>query len=266
MLAALPKGNRRWILTLHNGGIAAMFHALPFWRRRLIKAGLARVELLLCLSNKQYIFYRVIGISPNKIQRVRSYIKPLPLDSIYFPKTRAASIDEFNRTCQIIISGYALPHYRLDWLLEFSEANPTLSARFLFCIYGEGSAQIEAELIRHIDRDPRAQLFRDLDSDQFNYLLASSDIYVRPVTCDSFGIAVADAVNFGLRVIASDCCERYPGTLVYPTDDQVCFNRLLMDAVQHASTMIPSQLSPHSLDDAAVYREIYHNQLKAALC
>jgi len=46
-------------------------------------------------------------------------------------------------------------------------------------------------------------------------------------SADSFGLAVAEAIDSGLNVIATNVCERYPGTYLIEVDDFVYLRKAL---------------------------------------
>lgn len=40
-------------------------------------------------------------------------------------------------------------------------------------------------------------------------------LMIRPTISENFGISIAEAIDLGIPVVASDCCQRYPGTIIY---------------------------------------------------
>jgi hypothetical protein len=52
---------------------------------------------------------------------------------------------------------------------------------------------------------------------------------------DSFGIAVADAVNYGVPVLASDVCPRYQGAETFRITTYESFENALIDSLNKKS-------------------------------
>jgi hypothetical protein len=76
--------------------------------------------------------------------------------------------------------------------------------------------------------------------DEFLERILEHDIYVRMNTVDSMGIAVCDALHLGVRVIASDVCDRPKGTVLFSNGDKLEFfntlNRELDGVAQGTAT------------------------------
>jgi glycosyltransferase involved in cell wall biosynthesis len=48
-------------------------------------------------------------------------------------------------------------------------------------------------------------------------------LMIRPTTAENFGISIAEAIDLGIPVVASDCCDRYPGALIYQANENKDF-------------------------------------------
>ncbi|MGV8261144.1 hypothetical protein, partial [Pseudomonas aeruginosa] len=69
----------------------------------------------------------------------------------------------------------------------------------------------------------RVKIFWNCSQTTFNHALSRASVYLRPTSKDSFGVAVADAVELGVPGVASDVCKRYPGAGLFPVDDFSAF-------------------------------------------
>lgn len=58
-------------------------------------------------------------------------------------------------------------------------------------------------------------------------LMKIADIFVRPTISDSYGISVAEALYLGVPALASDVCERTPGTILFKKGDYRDFQKKL---------------------------------------
>ncbi len=66
-------------------------------------------------------------------------------------------------------------------------------------------------------------LFQNKQTDSVNIVydknlvdfLPNADVYIRPSKSDGYGISIQEALELGVPAIASDVCERPPGTIVF---------------------------------------------------
>lgn len=199
---ALPKAGAKFSLMLHHGDLNSRTPLLS-------RAALSRIDYLFCMTENQELFYKSIGIPERKILRVSSYIPPTtePLN-----KSKQDQIDSFFNASKVLIaSGYPTKIYNHDWCIRFVKNNPEFKLGIF--IYGSGSEL--NKLIDSASSCDRIKIFQDHNQSEFNYALSKSLIYLRPTSKDSFGIAVADAINLGVKALASDVCQRYPGTHIF---------------------------------------------------
>jgi len=61
---------------------------------------------------------------------------------------------------------------------------------------------------------------------------------------DSFGIAVADAVNYGIPVLASDVCTRFEGANIFNITNYESFENALVDLLNNKSPVNYSNTKP----------------------
>jgi glycosyltransferase involved in cell wall biosynthesis len=91
------------------------------------------------------------------------------------------------------------------------------------CIYGESNLSNKENLSNKIEKLVMsyswAKLYSHLDSNEFNEVLHSSSLYLRMNSEDSFGLVVAEAIEAGLDVIATNVCTRHQGAYLLSKDD-----------------------------------------------
>lgn len=208
----LPKINNEWSLMLHHGHLSSK---LP---RFIIKNILMRFDRIYALNQRQEEFYRGFKSDLNIIQET-SYVPATLVDIEKVEKE--VLLDKINQGYKILVgSGFPRPLYQHHLLIDLVSRNENLFL-FLF-LYGEGELKDELLKLNH----PRIVVFLDKDEDIFNFYLSKSNLYLRPTLEDSFGIACADAVEFGIPVIASNVCKRYSGVHTYELNSDQEFYEL----------------------------------------
>lgn len=213
----LPKINNEWSLMLHHGHLSSK---LP---RFIIKNILMRFDRIYALNHRQEEFYRGFKSDLNIIQET-SYVPATLVDIENAEKE--VLLDKINKGYKILVgSGFPRPLYQHHLLIDLVTSNQNLFL-FLF-LYGEGELKNEFLKLNH----PRIVVFLDKDEDIFNFYLSKSNLYLRPTLEDSFGIACADAVEFGVPVIASNVCKRYKGVKVYSSKDVSEFEKLALETL-----------------------------------
>jgi hypothetical protein len=219
----LPKKSNKWILMLHHAKLESL---LPdFLVRRLLR----RFDHIVCMTEGQYESYRLHGINSDKLVRASSYIQPMPTKP---DKTFQEDVDSyFSAKPTLVVSGYPTKTYNLDWCIRFVGGREEYQLA-LFA-YGDGSEKTEIQ--RQDGKFTNVRIYWDQKEENFNYALSRAKCYLRPNTKDSFGIAVADAVNYGVPVLASDVCPRYQGAETFRITTYESFESALVESLNNKS-------------------------------
>ena len=213
----LPKfGKQKWVLILHNGDQDGKFQKLSFVAKAMVKFALRKVDLLCAISNKQYDFYK--KNTTGKVLRISPYIK----------KNTVQKEASFKNS--ILISGFPTRIYRLRETLEV--LNVLWDEGYKFdvnvCLYGFDFDGIQLGLEEYMECLPFLSYYSHLSGEEFNSVLQKSSIYLRMNSVDSFGLVIAEAIDHGLKVIATDVCERYPGSYLLSVDDFIGLKKALV--------------------------------------
>lgn len=201
----LPKFNNVWSLMLHHGHLESKLPKL------LLRFILNKFDTIYTLNERQAEFYK--NIEPKcPLLEESSYVPAVLFDIPDSEKLPLNKVREQNFKI-VIGSGFPRALYQHHLLIDLINKNQN-AYLFLF-LYGEGELKHQLLNLNH----PRIKVFIDKEEDIFNYYLSNADLYVRPTLEDSFGIACADAIEFGVPVIASDVCKRYSGVQVYNTEE-----------------------------------------------
>lgn len=208
----LPKFNNEWSLMLHHGHLAS---SLP---KFILKFILNKFNAIYTLNDRQADFYKSIDLNYPLVSE-SSYVPAAIVDIAESEKLPLNNAK--NQNFKIIIgSGFPRALYQHHLLIDLIEKNQN-TFLFLF-LYGNGELKQELLNLNH----PRIKVFLDKEEDIFNFYLSKADLYVRPTLEDSFGIACADAVEFGIPVIASNVCKRYSGVFTYELNSNQEFYEL----------------------------------------
>lgn len=228
----LPKFTTKWILMLHHGVLESR---IPIF---LVRHLLRRFDYIYCMNSQQFNVYRMHGIETSKLVKASSYIKPI----ICSPDIKFQhEIDSyFSSKPTFIASGYPTLIYNFDWCVRFIKDRKEYQLALF--IYGEGSEKVR--LKEQLKQYDNIRVYWDQREDNFNYALSKSFYYIRPNVRDSCGIAVADAVNFNVKVLASDVCPRFQGASTFKITTYESFESDLVASLNKVSASINSETTP----------------------
>lgn len=218
LLFFLPKFKSKWIVTLHHGNLNS---SMSWVERRVLTR---KIDFACYLGKRQAEWYgKYIG--EEKMIASSSYVPAVLCEPEVEVKRNIENLRERFSTIYVC-SGYPRKLYNHEMAVEFIVTQP--NAALICCIYGDGS---EKERLKELSlKVGNFILFDSLLEGDFNYILASSDFYLRLNSEDSFGIAVADAVNFGVTTIATNVCDRYAGAVLIDTPQSGdCLKQVIED-------------------------------------
>tara|TARA_R110000772_G_scaffold40132_13_gene93999 strand:- start:6598 stop:7686 length:1089 start_codon:yes stop_codon:yes gene_type:complete len=222
-------------LLLHHGDLFSSLRG-SWFKTVLARYALRGYSRIFCLSENQRRFYMSHGVKPSRLSLVNSHIASAEDDSGRNLSQQAIDVLEWIAEAPekvIVGSGYANPFYNHDWVVDFLAQNDHFkNSRYILCCYGPKTEYL-AQLQDKFSALPNAKLCFGLLPHEFDMVLSRCDIYVRPTSVDSFGIAIHDALAMGLNVIASDACERPNGAFVHQVDDAEGFANILAECLEN---------------------------------
>lgn len=207
----LPKGSNSWHLMLHHGTLRFGLGLGWIYSKLLLK-----FDVVYAINDVHYEFYKDLGVE-SRLKRSSSYVKYTNLNkpsSLEANLQRDVSNARAGNTHVFCCSGYLNADYKLHEAID-AVLKREDSAIFV-CTYGKGSHK---DYFKEFKSESRVFFYHDLSEGEFNSILSVVDCYLRPNSKDSFGIAVADAIEFGKSVIASDVCTRYKGAFLFDYRD-----------------------------------------------
>lgn len=201
VFAILPKFKGvKWELMLHHGELSTR---LPFW---FVARILRRFDRVYAIGQNQYSIYASYGLT--SVQRASSYVPPvIEYDSVSLSVKEAVDVVKNSGKRLVLASGFPRELYRHDVAVRLCEGRD--DRMLMLFLYGDGELKAFFQGLNK----PNILVFWDTPENDFNYALSCASLYVRPTLKDSFGIACADAVSFGVPVVASDVCTRANGVV-----------------------------------------------------
>ena len=228
----LPKNSTKWILMLHHGVLES--HLPDFLVGHLLR----RFDHIVCMNETQCENYRLRGVPTGKLVTASSYVQPLQSEP---DKMFQQDVDSyFSAKPTFVASGYPLTAYNLDWCIRFVGGREEYQLA-LFA-YGDGSEK--TEIHKQDGKFKNVRIYWDQKEENFNYALSRAKCYLRPTMRDSFGIAVADAVNYGVPVLASDICPRYQGAETFRITTYESFENALVESLNSKSSGVGLASAP----------------------
>lgn len=241
VLKTVSRG-RRHVLTLHHGELMLGWRELTPRQQRAFVRSLNAFDQIVTLSHQQTEFYESIGRIPSELLLPATSYVPLTdslLKSLECSRDPLASIPQLGTETRILVaSGYPEDIYQHELCLHaLDELKSSFPSHLVLCLYGSPRSQSYLkQLLKQCERNDVTVLW-DLDFAEFMSILRRASLYLRPTLVDSFGLAVADAINAGVPAVASDVCQRYPGAfLVDAKDPRACVDvcqRVLEGNVDH---------------------------------
>lgn len=137
---------------------------------------------------------------------------------------------------RLISSGYGNAIYGWDLIAQAIASEDV--GEWHWVTYTEWDEAYMRPLIGAAERvaPGKLHLHRDLPPAAFIRLLAASDVYVRPTRADGDSIAVREALDLGVAVVASDVVTRPAGCALFSTDDAHDLAAAIAPAVPHVDT------------------------------
>lgn len=249
------KGSKKWVVTLHNGNL----NVKSRFYRLVIQFAVSRMDNVLYISDKQKFFYQsLLGKKTvDKLINLDSYLPP-PLTYIdtKLPTDFSVFSSKFNHLG--LANGYAKNIYCFDFLIKFAKENPDIG--IILVVYGDSFDLETSELLAYAAEELKNVLIMSsVNPDVFLAMLNTVDIYLRPNYVDSFGIACADAILFGKKVVASDVCNRFQGCTLFEAGNYRDFEKKVKNAFYSNSPLISSINKCDLIETKkAIYSHIYN--------
>jgi glycosyltransferase involved in cell wall biosynthesis len=242
-LFLFPKAaGAKWIITLHHGVLVFPDNLYGRIRRYISRLSLRKIDRIGVLNKGQREFFEDLGLAPSKLFPIFTFLMPPSL-----PENTGEISSKRSRRL-IVASGFGTDVYRHDWTIKYLE-EVDREATAVFCLYGEKAEQMRDWIVSR-DLSSRVRVHIGLASIDFLQILVQADVYARPNSADSVGVAVWEALVLGVPVVASDVCDRPNGTIVFPAKNQEGYFSSLLAASHAPRSKIfsPREDASHGLE------------------
>lgn len=252
----IKKRKTKWLLTLHNGDQQKIYGQKNSVSQFICRRALQRYDGVIALSENQVCFYR--SILNNKTIPIYQSSPYIPINE----HSDTPKLTKQNSTPHFLTSGFPTKIYRHLETLNVFEKLWQLGHKFSLavCLYGFDTDGIQQEIEQRINGLSFAIRKSHLDAADFQNELLKTDCYIRMNAVDSFGLIVAEALENNIQVIATDVCERHPGTFLIEKDN---FDGLYTVLDKYLNNQrIDKYLPVQQKSDSVIsFREIYNRAL-----
>lgn len=202
------------------------------WKTRLYGAFVRRCKAVILSGAHLASYYREHGVSlpEGKARGLDPFIPPPLEDEEAILATYPAGVKDFaaNRRPLVVANAFQIVFYRgvdlygLDMCVglvaALKDSHPNVGLVFALAEVGD-EAYFE-KMKRKIDELGVKDNFFFLTGQRELWpLFRRADLMVRPTCSDGYGISVAEALYLGCPAVASDVCERAPGTVTFANRD-----------------------------------------------
>ncbi|WP_437777636.1 glycosyltransferase family 4 protein [Sorangium sp. So ce1097] len=249
------------VITIHSGRLVQNYDRSGAVQRRLVAAVLRQFDHCIAVNEEQARFLERLGIPPHRISWIPAFLPPTPV-----PDERIkAKVESLRETAGslFLVSGAALRHYGIDVAIDalsLLHRETGVKPGLIVILYTEYDSTYLAGIERGLAAygSEHSLLFRDLNPNDFSYLLSLVDVFLRPTTTDGDSVTVREAGYLRKQIIASDCVARPEGTALFETGNA----RSLRHEIERAlSDRRHGQPSPESDDNAAKLMAVYERLL-----
>lgn len=230
---------QKWVVIFHNGEQEKSYTNRGKFLKLLFRIGINRFDRIGYISELQNKFFT--KVYKGKLMKISPLIKT--------DRNIKNIKDNKNSRFIILLSGFPSDIYRLLETLDIIKDVNSKGIKIYvnICIYGEANLSPIENLTDEIERFAKenswVNLFSHIDRDAFFSVMLNSSIYLRMNSEDSFGLVVAEAIQHGIPVIATNVCERYPGTHLIEKDNFNFLKKVLVGIVngKKLDSLLPIQ-------------------------
>lgn len=214
--ALLP--SRKAVLTFHSGGYPASDEGRTARARSLRGFVFRRLDAIIAVNDEIGQLFRRFGVASDRVRIICPYVlvdqdSPQPL-----PEALQNFFDA-HEPVLLTVAGLE-PEYDIPVQIEAVGSLLEKYPKIGLLIVGSGSLADEMKAL--IDAKPyagRIELCGDLPHDLTLRAMAESSLFLRTTRYDGDSIAVREALQLGLRVIATDNRMRPEGVHLIPVSD-----------------------------------------------
>jgi len=200
-------------LTLHSGLLLSA--RLRGWEKAYLRELMGRCRRLIPVNQELADALTALGIASARMAVIPAYIAQTASAN-----AAPAAVAHLDGTPTLVTtSGFLMPLYNFDVLLDILPQLDAARYHFCFAFYGQTDPAYEARILRRLGKFANVTILRDQPSDVFLGLLAASDLYVRTTVTDGDALTIREALDLGIEVFATDCVQRPAACRLFRHDD-----------------------------------------------
>ncbi len=218
LLLAMP-GRAKSIVTVHSGSFSDNYRALPCVKKFLLRFVFRRFDRIITVNRDQQTVLELMGVDERARDVIPAYLPP-KMQPCSVADRAIGRLRKDGRLL-MITSGYGTPLYGYHTIIAAIKNSAALRGKvsLLLCIYNRISEPYMTELKHSIADLGFVEILYNLSPEQFAYTLSRGDLYIRATNTDGDAVAVREAANFGVPVLASDASERPSYCALFRTGD-----------------------------------------------
>ena len=205
---AVPR-RTRLAMTMHSGRARQGYASLSRVKKIMVQRALKRFDKVITVNEDQMTFLGQLGIASEKMKVIPAFLYP-EVHGDYKTLEKSLMLLRQDGRKVICSSGMGIPLYGYEKIIEAISISPSVARKFslVICVYNLFDDIYMDEVKRLLTRITNSLLLINLDSDEFNFILSKSDVYIRATDRDGDAVAIREANMLQVPVIASDTVDR----------------------------------------------------------
>lgn len=233
------RGGPGALLTVHSGLAPAFLQ--PRAHRELARAATIGFRRVFCTNESIADALHAAGVAASRLEVLSPFL-PDP-DPPAPPPAELRSLRV--RARPLLVAAVAEGHqYGVDVLLAAVPELARRHPRMGLCLFGPSAERIDPEALAPLG--DRALVFGPLDHRLARACIAAADVFVRPTRADGDSVSVREALDLGVRVVASAVGKRPPEATLFAPGDASDLVRAV-----GASLALPAPSGGRAAEDAA---------------
>lgn len=242
----LARRRRRMIFTLHNQvidellrGTGSLRRMASAWRTKRV---FRHIEHFIAVSEGAVRSLRAAGIEPRAVDVINAYLPPQD-DELADPEN-LRELRAFRERYPLLLTATAwrLREYNnedlygidlcVDLMTRLRSAEHPVGLVLVLPTAG-GSGYLAQLRKRALSQGVEDQILWLTRPGAYHPIIAQCDLFLRPTNTDGFSVSIAEALDVGVPVVASDAVPRPQGCSLFRSRDLASFTDQVLHALHH---------------------------------
>lgn len=234
---------KKSVLTVHGGAWVSRFNNLGKTHRLALIRALRNFDDVICVSYGQR--QQLQHFLRARVHVIPAYLTPAITagDPVIAP----AHVQRLKEQVDAVLltSGYGDPNYEYEIVLRAAEMAARIDGirlGLVIATYGRWVQPYWGKVVKMAEAsDIPVVLTYDLSPAEFIGVLRLARVYIRATRMDGDAVSIREAAWAGAQVLASDCCSRPDGTVVFPTGNVAALQASIASALRDPDLGRPSE-------------------------